>query len=71
MLYNLLSSSLIIYLNVLELVKLISCWDLKEHHIIIIIIKKSERENFNRILTVLYLFAMINKILQIVSQQWR
>ena len=33
MLYSLSSSSLIIY------VKLISCWDLKEHHIIIIIIK--------------------------------
>ena len=39
MLYNLSNSSLIIYLNVLESVKLISCWDLKEHHIIIIIIK--------------------------------
>ena len=42
MLYNLSSSSLIIYLNVLESVKLISCWDLKEHDIIIIIIKNQK-----------------------------
>ena len=42
------------------------CWDLKEHHIIIII--KSERENFNRISRVLYLFATINKISLIISQ---
>ena len=47
-----------------------SCWDLKEHHMIIVIKKKSERENFNRILTVLHLFATINKISLLVSQQW-
>ena len=44
-------------------VKLISCWDLKEHHYH----QESESENFNRIPTVLYLFGIINK----VSQQWR
>ena len=53
MLYNLSSSSLIIYLNVLESVKLISCWDLKSEPLSL----KSERENFNIILKVLYLFA--------------
>ena len=47
-----------------------SCWDLKEYHIIIIINKNSERENFNRIPTVLYLFATINKISLLASQQW-
>ena len=47
-----------------------SCWDLKEHHIIIIIIKNQKGKIFNRIPTVLYLFAIINKISQIVSQQW-
>ena len=47
-------------------VTLMSCWDLKEHHIIIIINK-----NFNRIPTVLYLFATINKISLLASQQWR
>ena len=46
-------------------VTLMSCWDLKEHHIITIINK-----NFNRIPTVLYLFATINKISLLVSQQW-
>ena len=52
----------------LESVKLISCWDLKEQDIIIIIIK-NHKGNFNRIPTVLYLFAIINKISQIVPQQ--
>ena len=33
--------------------------------------EKSESENFNRIPTVLYLLAIINKISQMVSQQWR
>ena len=32
--------------------------------------QKSERENFNRIPTVLYLFATINKISLLVSQKW-
>ena len=42
MLYNLSSSSLLIYLNVLESVELISCWDLEEHDIILIIIKSQK-----------------------------
>ena len=51
-------------------VKLMSCWDLKEHTSQSLSIK-SERENFNRIPTVLYLFATINKISLLASQQWR
>ena len=47
-------------------VTLMSCWDLKKHHIIIIINK-----NFNRIPIVLYRFVTINKISLLVSQQWR
>ena len=52
-------------------VKLMSCWDLKEHHIIIIINKNQKRKISIEFPQYFYLFATINKILLIVSQQWR
>ena len=69
MLYNLSSSSLIIYLNVLNENNVVLGFKRAPHHNHYQ--KKSERENFNRISTVLYLFAIINKISLTVSQQWQ
>ena len=52
-------------------VKLMSCWDLIERHMIIIINKNQKGKVSIEFPTVLYLFATINKISQIVSQQCR
>ena len=49
--------------------QLMSCWDLKEHQIIIII-NKNQKGKISTIPTVLYLFATINNISLLVSQQW-
>ena len=49
-------------------VKLMSCWDLKEQHIIIIIIKNQKGKISIEFPQHFYLFATINKILLTVSQ---
>ena len=51
-------------------VTLMSCWDLKEHHIIIIINKTQKGKISTEFPQYFICFATINKISLLVSQQW-
>ena len=50
-------------------VTLMSCWDLKEYHIIIIINKNQKQKISIEFPQYFYLFATVNKISLLVSQQ--